>query len=85
MAAGKPVIASRVGGIPEVIKHRENGILIEPRSEELVREIFLLIGDDKKLKEIGEKARKCIEEYFSAEKVAKRYEDIYMELVKDII
>jgi glycosyltransferase involved in cell wall biosynthesis len=85
MAAGKPVIASRVGGIPEVIKHGGNGILIEPRSEELVREILLLIEDDEKLKEIGEKAHRCVEECFSAEKVAKRYEDIYMELVKDII
>jgi glycosyltransferase involved in cell wall biosynthesis len=83
MAVGKPVIASKVGGIPEVIKHGENGILIEPRSEELIREILLLIEDDKKLKKIGEKARKCVEEYFPAEKVAKRYEDIYMELVKD--
>jgi glycosyltransferase involved in cell wall biosynthesis len=82
MVAGKPVIASRVGGIPEVIKHGENGVLIEPRKEELAREILLLIEDDKKLKEIGEKARKYVKENFSVEKIAKKYEGVYTRLVK---
>jgi glycosyltransferase involved in cell wall biosynthesis len=45
-AAGKPVIASRVGGIPELVRHEENGLLVQPAdAEELAAAMLRLLGE----------------------------------------
>ena len=45
-AAGKPVIASRVGGIPELVRHEENGLLVQPaKDEELAAAMLRLLGE----------------------------------------
>jgi glycosyltransferase involved in cell wall biosynthesis len=49
-AFGKPVIGTRVGGIPEMIRHQETGILIEPKNaEELAQAILSLYNDETRL------------------------------------
>jgi glycosyltransferase involved in cell wall biosynthesis len=46
MASDVPVIASRVGGIPEIIEHEQSGLLVEPGNDaELAQAILLLLGD----------------------------------------
>ena len=46
MAAEVPVVATRVGGIPELIEHKKNGLLVEPRNvESLAGAIELLLHD----------------------------------------
>ena len=45
-AAGKPVIASRVGGIPELVRHEESGLLVQPGDDkELAAAMLRLLGE----------------------------------------
>ena len=45
MSAGVPVVASRVGGLPEIVRHRENGLLVENRAEAIAAAIRELLED----------------------------------------
>jgi len=69
MAVGLPVIATCVGGIPDIIKNGENGLLINPRSE---RELFISISslyqNSFLRKELGLKAKLTIYERFDYNK-----------------
>lgn len=57
-ASGRPVIASRVGGIPYIIENNINGLLVEPNnSKELAKKIIDLLKDKEKIAKMGEKAR----------------------------
>jgi glycosyltransferase involved in cell wall biosynthesis len=54
MAAGKPVVASQVGGIPDLVQHGENGLLVPPGDEQALAEaIRQLIDDPEKAKAMG--------------------------------
>lgn len=67
-AAGKPVIASRIGGIPELVNHGEDGLLFEPgNSEELAKCMKMLIDNKAIAEEMGRKGRAKAEEQFSLE------------------
>ena len=84
MAAGKPIVASAVGGIPEVIDHGIDGILIpSDDSDRLAEAISELLHDDKKRDDMGEKARKKFEERFTIQTMVERYEELYEETEKD--
>ena len=65
MACGKPVIASRIGGIPTAIDHNKNGILIDPNNlYNLKNKILDVLVDERKAKTLGKMARlKAIEEF----------------------
>ncbi|MFA6227906.1 MAG: glycosyltransferase family 4 protein [Patescibacteria group bacterium] len=54
MSAGLPVIAAKVGGIPEIIDNGVTGYLIEPRSPERLAEKIKLLADEKLRKQFGE-------------------------------
>jgi len=70
----KPVIATNVGGIPELMKDNETGFLVEKgNSKELIEKLSLLINDKEKRKIMGENGRKFIEENFSWDKIAKEF------------
>ncbi|MEK7130939.1 MAG: glycosyltransferase [Patescibacteria group bacterium] len=71
--AGLPVIASNVGGIPEIIDNEKNGILVSPANpEELALAIKKLI-DDKTLREtIAKNLREKIQKEFSLEKMVEK-------------
>ena len=66
MSSELAIIATNVGGIPEMITHGENGFLIQPRtSEDIVKSVVTLIEDGKFRKELGTNARKKVEKKFS--------------------
>jgi len=48
MAAGLPIVATKVGGVPEIVTDRENGFLVEPRNSPQLAEkiLFLLQNED---------------------------------------
>jgi glycosyltransferase involved in cell wall biosynthesis len=70
----KPVVATNVGGIPELMKDGETGFLVEKgNSEEWIKKISILIDSKEKRKEMGENGRKFVEENFSWEKIAKEF------------
>ena len=77
MASGLPIVATKVGGLPEVVKDGETGFLVEPRNPEQIAEKVLLIFEDDELRErISENNKKKAKEY-SWESVVKRLEKVY--------
>ena len=71
---GIPAIATRVGGIPDVINHGVNGLLVPPDSdEELKNAVIELIKDSAKRVEYGLAARKLAVDRFSISKVTQNY------------
>ncbi len=85
MALGKPVIASRTGGIPELIHHGEDGILVEKEDpEELAEAIIRLIDNDELLKKLSESALKK-EKRFSIESTVDRTVEVYRDLMDELI
>ena len=61
MASGLPVVATRVGGIPELIEHEINGILVEPGNPlHLAESIVELIENEQKREQLGRRARERI-------------------------
>ena len=77
---GLPVIASRVGGLPWIIKDGENGFLVEPRNPRDIAEkiTLLLTNDNLRLfmsKRNIEEARK-----YSWEKIVEKLEKVYMHI-----
>jgi len=85
MASGLPVIATDVGGIPEIIKESESGLLVPPGNElELRKAIQKLLLDDNLREWFGSNGRKAVEERYSWDKVAERIEKTYEEILSKI-
>lgn len=80
-ACRKPVIATRVGGIPEVIKHGENGFLVEKDDLDSLAEYTGRLIDDKALgMKLGDNGRGRVETYFTDAPI-RQLEGIYNELI----
>ena len=80
MACGTPVLATPVGGIPDVIKDGETGFIIEVNSPECIAENILKVLNHPHLDEIVKNARKVIEEEYDYRVAVKRYRKILREL-----
>jgi len=73
----KPVIATNVGGIPELMEDQKTGFLVEKgNSEDLIEKILLLINDQHKARQMGLEGRKFVEKKFSWEKVGEDFVSI---------
>ena len=73
----KPVVATNVGGIPELMKNNETGFLIEKGDIcGWIEKLSVLINDEQKRKIMGEKGREFVEENFNWNKIAKEFLDI---------
>jgi glycosyltransferase involved in cell wall biosynthesis len=83
MAAGLPVIATAVGGLPEVVTEGENGLLIPPRdAPALAGALERLIADPAFAQHLGANARTHVREHFSLDRLGREINEIYGELVK---
>lgn len=72
----KPVVATRTGGIPELMSDKKTGFLIEVGDHEgWIEKLTMLISDNKKGKAMGVEGRKYVIENFSWDKVAKGFSD----------
>jgi len=77
-----PVVASSIGGITEIIKHRENGILFKSGDHfELYQAIRLLLEDARLRQKIVENAKQQIKEKFSLQRMTLQVEAVYKELM----
>jgi glycosyltransferase involved in cell wall biosynthesis len=83
MAGGRPVIASRIGGIPELIDDSKTGLLVEPAdSRKLAEGIASILSDSEYARRLAENARlKCCRQFNLAEKVIE-YADLYERVVR---
>lgn len=80
--SGKPVIGSRIGGIPELVKDNETGLTFEPgNTEDLRSKIEYLVNNPDKIVEMGKNARKFVERELNAEKYYQRLMEIYEQVL----
>ena len=77
-ALGKPVIASRIGGIPELVKNWETGLLVEPGNPELLSlKISFLLKHPEKAEVIGKNAREFVSREINSENHYLKLMEVY--------
>jgi glycosyltransferase involved in cell wall biosynthesis len=82
MAHGKPVIATAVGGIPEIIVHEENGLLHAPQDDRaLAGQILDLIGDGERATRLGNAGRQFVSSGFNERQFATRIRNLYLDML----
>lgn len=82
MAMERPVVASRVGGIPDLIEQDLNGLLVRPGDvKELADALEKLLNDKRLARKMGREGRKRIKEQFSAHAMVQSIEKVYRELL----
>jgi glycosyltransferase involved in cell wall biosynthesis len=81
MAAGKPIVASNVGGIPDLVQHEYNGLLVPPADDKaLAAAIMQLINNPEKAKLMGQRGRERCHQ-FSVEAMTEKIDRLYLELL----
>ncbi|MBU1074508.1 glycosyltransferase family 4 protein [Patescibacteria group bacterium] len=81
MANLRPVVASKIGGIAEIVDHKETGILVEPKnSEEIANAIIYLYNHPEETVEIIKNARAKIETSFTKQKMLNEFEKLFIVL-----
>jgi len=80
MACGIPVVATRVGGVPEIVIDGKTGYLVPPKDPlTLAKKVVLLLKNRELRLRMGQTARKRVQEYFDIEHVLNRVESIIQE------
>jgi len=84
MAMGKPIVATEVGGIPEVIKNRHSGFLVPPRNPEaLATAIKDLISNEQLAAKMGQAARHIVLDNFSIWSIAQKWQTLYLSILRE--
>jgi glycosyltransferase involved in cell wall biosynthesis len=84
MAAGKPCVATRVGAVPEIVKHGETGLLVKPAdSQELGGAMATLLSDPALGAAMGRKGLETVKRDFSLERMTSDTVEVYRELIVD--
>lgn len=81
MSAGVPVVASRVGGLPEAVEDGVTGLLVDNAPAAVAAAISRLMGDDAWRAELGRRARARVEERFTLERMVEGTRKVYEELL----
>lgn len=83
LAARKAVIATRVGGVPKVIAHNRNGLLVEARDvKALETSIIDLLNSREKRLRLGAEGRLTVEREFSSNVMCEKYLRLYSEFIR---
>jgi glycosyltransferase involved in cell wall biosynthesis len=78
MASGLPVVATRVGGVPEIVRHGQTGFLREPDDlEGLVADAFDLVTNARLRSEMGRRARAFVEEHHNLQRLPAYLSGLY--------
>lgn len=83
MARGRAVVASRVGGLPEVVRHQQTGLLVDLCPEELANAVNYLLENDDERMQMGSMGRRLVEEKFTVSQMVSRLETVYGKAVSD--
>jgi glycosyltransferase involved in cell wall biosynthesis len=81
MACGRPVVATRVGGTPEIVEQDATGLVVEPRRPDLLADAVLdLARAPERRTAMGDRAARRAREHFSIQRMVRRIEEIYTDL-----
>jgi glycosyltransferase involved in cell wall biosynthesis len=81
LALGLPVVATRVGGLAELVTDGREAVLVPPRQPEQLAEALLgVLRDPKRREEMSNRARQCAEG-LSIENTVREIEDVYREVL----
>jgi glycosyltransferase involved in cell wall biosynthesis len=83
MATQLPIIATRVGGVPDIVRNGETGLLVPPEAPgELANAMMRLMGDPGLRQSMAERARVVALEEYNADRFAQRYLRVYQALLR---
>ena len=83
MASSTPIIASDIGGIPDLVKDGINGLLVQPRDQDsLSNAIVRLLNDEKLRKRMGSNGKKIVQNY-SWQEIALETEKLYKDAMNE--
>ncbi|MEM1203311.1 MAG: glycosyltransferase family 4 protein [Acidobacteriota bacterium] len=81
MAAGLPVVSTRVSGIPEAVAHGDTGLLVDTEAKgALASALGELLDDPERARRMGERGRRRVEEEFSIDAISGDYLDLWQNL-----
>ncbi|WLD93008.1 glycosyltransferase family 4 protein [Alkalihalobacillus sp. AL-G] len=84
MAGKKPIIGTSVGGIPELLEHGENGLLIRPKNiDDIIHSIRTLINNPKLAETMGENGFMILKKRYLLNSMVTKFEDEYIRLVNN--
>lgn len=82
MACGIPIVASKIGGIPDIVKDGENGLLVPPRNSKVLADAIIYLLENEDIREkMGKNGREKVEDY-SWEMIAEETEKVYLSLME---
>jgi glycosyltransferase involved in cell wall biosynthesis len=85
MAHAKPIVASRIGGIPELVRHGQTGLLFEPKDmQQLSCHIRMLFGDRDLRRKLGKEARRIAEAEYSLQRHGAALLSLYQNLAAPV-
>lgn len=81
MLAGKPVIASMVGGITEVVEHGVNGVLVAAGDTQALAEaVIQLLANPQRRRQLSSRARETVQRRFTVDRMIAEFEKLYVQL-----
>ncbi|MDJ0558489.1 MAG: glycosyltransferase, partial [Microcystis sp. M53599_WE4] len=82
LACGTPSVAFKIGGMPDMIEHQENGYLAKPfEVEDLARGINWVLEDTERYNQLCIRARQKVEQQFTWELQAEKYLELYSDIL----
>ena len=82
MALAKPIVATRVGGVPEIVRDGETGILVPPKDpERLAESLLYLLRNPGEGKRLGERGKAVVVQEFNVETMAHKIAEVYREVL----
>ena len=85
MAAGVPVVAANVGGVPDLVDEGVSGILCDPLNPESMQSaIALVLEDENRARRMANTARQQALQRFHPREIARRHMEIYRELLSSV-
>lgn len=83
-AAGKPIVATDIDGVREILRDRETGILVPPKNpEKLAQAIICLLQDRQLAQSLGRKAQEVIPSRYPLAKMVEQTQNLYLHLCQD--
>ena len=85
LAAGRPVVATNVGGVSDVVEDGVTGLLVKPGdTHALAERLALLAGDPERRREMGEQGRRRVLERYAVSRLVDDVERLYRELLANV-